>query len=180
MAVWTSGARWSWSGSAPKTPCQSNSPPTNDPRRSTSTTAKMRFDPSSKSGLSWWAKSLFPGKPGTAPPHPQMTEPRAAAAEMSGDDPNVIDPSAVDPNVVEPSVVDKASRVDLILSALAVTAIAIAQPILDLLGRTPEFFTARAAPTVDVVMLGVVLGIALPLLVAGIVLLADVISHRVG
>ena len=87
---------------------------------------------------------------------------------------------AVDPNVVEPSVVDKASRVDLILSALAVTAIAVAQPILDLLGRTPEFFTARAAPTVDVVLLGVVLGIGLPLLVAGVVLLADVISHRAG
>ena len=75
---------------------------------------------------------------------------------------------------------DRVSLVDLALSALAVTAIAVAQPILDLLGRTPEFFTARAAPTVDVVLLGVALGLGLPLLIAGIVLLADVISHRAG
>jgi hypothetical protein len=89
-----------------------------------------------------------------------MTDHRVAAAEVGGD--------------------DTVSRSDLVLSALAVTAIAVAQPILDLLGRTPEFFTARAAPTVDVVLLGVALGAGLPLLVAGIVLLADVISHRLG
>jgi Sulfatase len=74
----------------------------------------------------------------------------------------------------------RVSRVDLALSALAVTAIAVAQPILDLLGRTPEFFTARAAPTADVVLLGVALGLGIPLLIAGIVILADVISHRAG
>ena len=81
---------------------------------------------------------------------------------------------------VEPGGADRASRSDLVLSALAVTAVALAQPILDLLGRTPEFFTARAAPTGDVVLLGVALGVGLPLLVAGVVLLADVISHRAG
>ncbi|HEX2368988.1 MAG TPA: sulfatase-like hydrolase/transferase, partial [Acidimicrobiia bacterium] len=75
---------------------------------------------------------------------------------------------------------DPVSRVDLALSAVAVTTIAVAQPILDLLGRTPEFFTARAAPTVDVVLLAVALGLGLPLLVAGIVLLSDVVSHRAG
>nr|MBA2338235.1 sulfatase [Acidimicrobiia bacterium] len=60
----------------------------------------------------------------------------------------------------------RSERADLFLSTAAIVALAVAQPLLDLLGRTPQFFTARAASTFEVVMVGLVLGIGLPLLVA--------------
>ncbi|MDQ3781845.1 MAG: sulfatase-like hydrolase/transferase [Actinomycetota bacterium] len=60
----------------------------------------------------------------------------------------------------------RSERADLFLSAAAIVALAVAQPLLDLLGRTPPFFIARAASTFEVVMVGLVLGIGLPLVVA--------------
>ncbi len=59
---------------------------------------------------------------------------------------------------------------DLGLSIVALAAISIAQPILDLLGRNPEFFLARAAPPIDVILLAIVLAVILPVLLAGVVL----------
>lgn len=60
----------------------------------------------------------------------------------------------------------RSERAGLFLSAAALIALAVAQPVLDLLGRTPQFFTARAASTFEVVIVGLVLGIGLPLVVA--------------
>ncbi|HEU4916035.1 MAG TPA: sulfatase-like hydrolase/transferase [Acidimicrobiia bacterium] len=57
-------------------------------------------------------------------------------------------------------------------SCVAFLCLAVSQPILDLLGRNPEFFLARSSPALDVVLVGVVLGLVAPvltgLLVAGI------------
>ncbi|HEX2154034.1 MAG TPA: sulfatase-like hydrolase/transferase [Acidimicrobiia bacterium] len=58
---------------------------------------------------------------------------------------------------------------DIALSIGAMTSLAVAQPLLDLLGRNPEFFLARAAPALDVILLGLGLGMIVPVLVAGIV-----------
>lgn len=44
-----------------------------------------------------------------------------------------------------------------IASIVALGSFAVAQPLLDLLGRNPEFFLARAAPALDVVMVALVL-----------------------
>lgn len=65
-------------------------------------------------------------------------------------------------------------------SAIGVTAIAASQPILDLLGKNPEFFIARAAPGSDVILLGLVLGIAVPLLVGALVMATYSIQRSVG
>ncbi|MET0831718.1 MAG: sulfatase-like hydrolase/transferase, partial [Acidimicrobiia bacterium] len=71
-------------------------------------------------------------------------------------------------------------RATLFLSAVAMTALAVAQPLLDLLGRTPEFFTARAAPASDVVLLGLLLGLVIPLMAGAVVLAAHRISPDMG
>jgi hypothetical protein len=49
-------------------------------------------------------------------------------------------------------------------SCVAFFCLAVSQPILDLLGRNPEFFLARSAPTLDVVLVGVALGLVAPVL----------------
>jgi len=54
-------------------------------------------------------------------------------------------------------------------SCVALVCLAVSQPILDLLGRNPEFFLARSAPTLDVVLVGVVLGLVVPVLTGLIV-----------
>jgi hypothetical protein len=74
----------------------------------------------------------------------------------------------------------RSERATLFLSAAAITALAVAQPLLDLLGRSPEFFTARAAPASDVVLLGLVLGLGIPLLVGMLVVVAHRLSPRAG
>ncbi len=74
----------------------------------------------------------------------------------------------------------RSERATLFLSAVAMTALAVAQPLLDLLGRTPEFFTARAAPTSDVVLLGLLLGLVIPLTAGAVVLAAHHFSPAVG
>lgn len=67
-----------------------------------------------------------------------------------------------------------------ILSTIGVSAVAVAQPILDLLGRSPDFFIARAAQPGDVVLLAIVLGLVLPLALTGLVLLGFTIGPNVG
>lgn len=68
----------------------------------------------------------------------------------------------------------------MVLSTIGLTALAIAQPILDLLGRSPDFFIARAAPGMDVMLLGILLGVAVPLIVAALVLFASLVRPAVG
>ena len=51
---------------------------------------------------------------------------------------------------------------DVFLSIVALSALAVAQPLLDLLGRNAEFFLARATPRGDIVLLGLVIGIVIP------------------
>ena len=67
-----------------------------------------------------------------------------------------------------------------LLSTIGVAAVAVAQPILDLLGRNPDFFIARAAPTGDVVLLAIVLGLGIPIALAAIALLGFTIGPNVG
>ncbi len=52
---------------------------------------------------------------------------------------------------------------DVILSCVALFVLAVAQPLLDLLGRNAEFFLAQAAPPLDIVLLAVLLTIGIPL-----------------
>ncbi len=69
---------------------------------------------------------------------------------------------------------------DLVLSTLALAALALAQPVLDLLGQSPEFFVARASPALDVVLVPLVLGVGVPLLLAGVVALVHAVNQRAG
>lgn len=71
-------------------------------------------------------------------------------------------------------------RRDLGLSVVAIAALAVAQPILDLLGRNPEFFLARAAPSVDVILLAIVVAVVLPVLLAGVVLAVHAVHAPTG
>jgi Sulfatase len=71
-------------------------------------------------------------------------------------------------------------RTDLFLSAAAITALAVAQPLLDLLGRTPEFFTARGSSRSDVILFGLTLGLVFPLVVAGVVAGVHALHRRTG
>ncbi|MET0830900.1 MAG: hypothetical protein ABWY62_00855, partial [Acidimicrobiia bacterium] len=74
----------------------------------------------------------------------------------------------------------RSERATLFLSAAAITALAVAQPLLDLLGRSPEFFTARAAPASDVVLLGLLLGLVIPLTAGAVVLAVHRFSPAAG
>jgi Sulfatase len=58
------------------------------------------------------------------------------------------------------------SELDLAASVLALTALAAIQPVLDVLGRAPEFFVARASPPSDVILVAIALGIGIPVLMA--------------
>jgi hypothetical protein len=58
---------------------------------------------------------------------------------------------------------------DMVTSVVVVFWLAITQPLLDLLGGNAEFFIARAATSMDIVLVGVLSAIVLPLIVAGIV-----------
>lgn len=68
----------------------------------------------------------------------------------------------------------------LLLSTAGMTAIGLAQPILDLLGRNPDFFIARASPDGDVILLALLLGIVIPLSLGALVLLAYSIHSVAG
>lgn len=51
---------------------------------------------------------------------------------------------------------------DLLVSIWVLFTFAVAQPLLDLLGRNPEFFLARAAPRLDIVVIAVVVLVVFP------------------
>lgn len=55
---------------------------------------------------------------------------------------------------------------DVVVSVWVLFVLALAQPLLDLLGRNAEFFLARSAPPLDIILLAVSLTIILPLIVA--------------
>ena len=69
---------------------------------------------------------------------------------------------------------------DLVLSVWVMFTFAVAQPLLDLLGRNPEFFLARAAPTLDVVLVAAVLLLGLPGLLVLLVLVARAVRPTLG
>ena len=59
---------------------------------------------------------------------------------------------------------------DVVASVVVLFVLAVAQPLLDLLGRNAEFFLARAAPSVDIVVLAIMLTFIIPLFIALVVL----------
>lgn len=69
---------------------------------------------------------------------------------------------------------------DITLSILVAFNSAVAQPILDLTGRFPQFFLARRAPRVDLVILAVGLAIVVPAVVAMVVWVVGRIHHAAG
>jgi Sulfatase len=73
-----------------------------------------------------------------------------------------------------------ATRLEVIASCVGLVALSIAQPILDLLGRNPEFFLARSAPVSDVLLVGLVLGVLVPVLAAVVVVAIREASLVVG
>src|SRR5690606_2500746 len=86
-------------------------------------------------------------------------------------------PPAVPPRPVK-SALERVGRlpyVAVLASLLGVGALAVAQPMLDLLGRNPEFFIARRFPVPDIVLL------ALALVVGPLVLFVPVwLGRRAG
>lgn len=60
---------------------------------------------------------------------------------------------------------DGVRSLDVILSCVVLFVFAVAQPLLDLLGRNAEFFLARAAPQIDILLLALMLTVGVPLLI---------------
>ena len=60
--------------------------------------------------------------------------------------------------------IEAVGPLDVFVSAVALFSIAISQPILDLLGKNPEFFIASSSPPSDVFMVGLVLALLAPVL----------------
>jgi hypothetical protein len=71
-------------------------------------------------------------------------------------------------------------RVDLIASCVTLYSVAVTLPLFDLLGRSPEFFVAHRVGGADVVAVALVVAVVVPLLLGGLVVLADRIDHRAG
>ena len=67
------------------------------------------------------------------------------------------------------STTDGIPWIDVLLSCVVLFVLAVTQPMLDLLGRNAEFFLAQATPPIDIVLLGVVLAIGIPLLIGLVV-----------
>lgn len=66
---------------------------------------------------------------------------------------------------------------DVIASVVALTTAAIAQPLLDLIGRNATFLVAHDTGSVDVVILAIALPLLLPLMLAGVILLLRQLSR---
>jgi hypothetical protein len=64
---------------------------------------------------------------------------------------------------------ERVRSLDVILSGVVLFAIAVAQPLLDLLGRNGEFFLAQAAAPIDIVLLALLLTVGIPLLIGLVV-----------
>ena len=75
---------------------------------------------------------------------------------------------------------DRPRRCRLALHLAALTAFAVAQPLYDLVARSPEFFVAHRADRADIAILTVLLLLALPAAVMLGVRLLDTVSTRVG
>lgn len=69
---------------------------------------------------------------------------------------------------------------DVATSILVAFNFAVAQPVLDLTGRFPQFFLARRSPKIDLVLLAVGLAIAIPAVVALMVWVSGLIHRRIG
>jgi hypothetical protein len=69
-----------------------------------------------------------------------------------------------------PSRTDGIRPFDVVASIVVLFVLGVAQPLLDLLGRNAEFFLARAAPSLDIVILGIGLTFIIPLFIAFVVL----------
>lgn len=65
-------------------------------------------------------------------------------------------------------------------SVACVTGLAVTVPVLEVLGGHPEFFVARAAPRTDAVLVGIALGVATPLVFAGVVGLVAYAHRTLG
>lgn len=75
---------------------------------------------------------------------------------------------------------DQLGAWDLVLSVMVLFAFAVAQPLLDLLGRNPEFFLARAAPKIDIWLVVLAAVLILPSLLALVAWGARAIHPIVG
>ncbi len=69
---------------------------------------------------------------------------------------------------------------DLLISVWVMFTFVVAQPLLDLLGRNPEFFLARAAPSLDILVVVFVLLVGLPAVLGLVVAAARAISPTLG
>lgn len=69
---------------------------------------------------------------------------------------------------------------NLAISIWVLFSFAVAQPLLDLLGRNPEFFLARAAPRLDIVLVALFLLFAIPGLLALLVVVARAVIPPLG
>lgn len=69
---------------------------------------------------------------------------------------------------------------DIISSTLVAFNVALAQPLLDLLGRKAGFFVARDTPRLDLVLFAILVALVVPLLLSALVLVLRAVSHRLG
>src|SRR4051794_31478987 len=74
--------------------------------------------------------------------------------------------------------VRKRSVLLIALHVAGLWTIAIVQPLLDVLGRAPEFFAAHRAGPMDILLLLATLAFAAPLALAALVALADAVGGR--
>lgn len=69
---------------------------------------------------------------------------------------------------------------DVVASVVVLFVLAMAQPLLDLLGRNAEFFLARSAPAIDIVLLAFLLTFAIPVGIGLFVVWVRSVDERVG
>ena len=65
----------------------------------------------------------------------------------------------------ESTYTEEVQTLDIFVACVALFVLAVAQPLLGLLGRNAEFFLAHAATRIDIVLLGFVLAVGIPVLV---------------
>jgi hypothetical protein len=70
--------------------------------------------------------------------------------------------------------------IDVFASIVALFVLAVAQPLLDLLGRNAEFFLAHASPPLDIALVAFLVAIAAPLLIAAYIELVRRIDPSTG
>lgn len=71
-------------------------------------------------------------------------------------------------------------RLEVVGAISAFVALAVAQPLFDLLSRNAEFFVARRAPVLDIVLFALSVALALPFLLAVMVMVCGRIHRRAG